>query len=80
MKTGRRFCVFSMKSAPKKRELETDPWKKVDVSRGMADYDPQKDKSVDDVVRRADRAMYENKRSTKRQQAEESDYERWNRE
>lgn len=50
-----------------KRETEMEPWKKVDVSRGMADYDPQKDKSIDDVLRRADRAMYENKRSTKRQ-------------
>ena len=55
--------LFDEKCA-EKRESETDPWKKVDVSRGMADYDPQKDQSIADVVRRADRAMYEDKRST----------------
>ncbi|MBR3017559.1 MAG: diguanylate cyclase [Clostridia bacterium] len=58
-----------------KREAETDPWKKVTVSRGLADYDPQKDKLVDDVVRHADRAMYENKRSNKRQQTEGTEFE-----
>ena len=52
-----------------KRETEMEPWRKVDVSRGMADYDPQEDKSIDDVVRRADRAMYENKWSIKREQS-----------
>ena len=41
----------------------------------MADYDPQKDKSINDVVRRADRAMYENKRSTKRQRLEGTEFE-----
>lgn len=50
-----------------KRETETEPWNKVDVSRGMADYDSQEDKTIGDVVRRADRAMYDNKRNTKRQ-------------
>lgn len=48
-----------------KRETETEPWIKVDVSRGMADYDSQEDKTIGDVVRRADRAMYDNKRSTR---------------
>jgi diguanylate cyclase (GGDEF)-like protein len=58
-----------------KREAEMDPWKKVDVSRGMADYDPQEDKLVDDVVRHADRAMYENKRTMKRRQIEGTEFE-----
>ena len=58
-----------------KREADTDPWTKVDVSRGLADYDPQEDKLIDDVVRHADRAMYENKRSMKRRQIEETEFE-----
>ena len=36
-------------------------WEKIDVARGMADYDPEIDESVSDVVRRADKLMYENK-------------------
>ena len=36
-------------------------WEKVDVARGMAVYDPDEDESVNDVVRRADKLMYENK-------------------
>ncbi|MBR0228788.1 MAG: diguanylate cyclase [Clostridia bacterium] len=58
-----------------KRETEMDPWKKVDVSRGLADYEPQEDKLINDVVRHADRAMYENKRSMKRRQTEGTEFE-----
>ena len=58
-----------------KRETETEPWNKVDVSRGMADYDSQEDKTIGDVVRRADRAMYDNKRNTKRQRLEGTEFE-----
>ena len=58
-----------------KRETETDPWKKVNISRGLADYEPQEDKLIDDVVRHADRAMYENKRSMKRRQIEGTESE-----
>ena len=41
--------------------MERDAWEKINVARGMAVYDPAEDKSVDDVVRRADKLMYENK-------------------
>ena len=41
------------------------PWKRVSVARGLAVYDPRTDHSVLDVVRRADRLMYENKRQRK---------------
>ena len=64
--------LFDEKCA-EKREMETEPWKKVDVSRGLKDYDPQQDQSIDDVIRRADRVMYEHKRSTKRRQAKETE-------
>jgi diguanylate cyclase (GGDEF)-like protein len=40
-------------------------WEQISVSLGMAEYDPQSDASVDDVVRHADKAMYENKRERK---------------
>lgn len=47
------------------RAVGKDPWERVDVARGMAVYDPKKDASVEDVVRRADERMYENKRVRK---------------
>ena len=40
-------------------------WEQVHVSFGIALYDPQQDGSVIDVVRRADKFMYENKRVRK---------------
>ena len=45
-----------------------EPWEKIHVARGMAVYDPKKDQCVEDVVRRADRLMYENKREQKKKQ------------
>ena len=42
-----------------------EPWEKIHVARGMAVYDPKQDQCVEDVVRRADRLMYENKREQK---------------
>ena len=40
-------------------------WEQVRAALGMAEYDPRSDTSVDDVVRRADKTMYENKRLRK---------------
>lgn len=60
--------LFDEKCA-EKREAEADAWKKVDVARGLADFDPREDRSIDDVVRHADKAMYENKRSIERLQS-----------
>ena len=37
-------------------------WDPVSVAWGMAEYDPQSDTSVEDVIHRADKTMYENKR------------------
>ena len=51
------------------RAFSTDPWEKISVARGMAEYDPQQDKTVADVVRRADRLMYEDKRTREGYQA-----------
>jgi diguanylate cyclase (GGDEF)-like protein len=44
-----------------RRETEKDRWKQMDVARGLATYDPEEDTTVNDVVRRADKLMYENK-------------------
>ena len=56
--------LFDEKCA-EKRLQGTDVWNRVDVARGMAVYDPKEDQSVTDVVRRADKAMYENKRNSR---------------
>ncbi len=42
-----------------------NPWEQVRVSFGIAVYDPEQDGAVIDVVRRADKNMYENKRNRK---------------
>ena len=52
--------LFDEKCAEKRRDSDL-AWEKVDVARGMAVYDPAEDESINDVVRRADRLMYENK-------------------
>ena len=43
------------------RNEGADLWSQIDIARGMAVYDPKQDRSVNDVVRRADKLMYENK-------------------
>ena len=40
-------------------------WDQVRVSMGVAAYDPSDDRTVDDVARRADKLMYENKHARK---------------
>ena len=47
------------------RAVGREPWERIHVARGMAVYDPKQDECVEDVVRRADRLMYENKREQK---------------
>lgn len=46
-------------------ETKKAHWEKVSVAIGIADYDSEIDKSVIDVMRRADYLMYENKRKQK---------------
>ncbi|MBQ8955887.1 MAG: diguanylate cyclase [Lachnospiraceae bacterium] len=42
-----------------------EPWEKVSAAIGYAKYDPAKDSHVDDVFKRADASMYEDKRAMK---------------
>ena len=51
------------KNADEIRASTENKWEQVSVALGMAEYDPQSDTSVDDVIHRADKTMYENKRT-----------------
>ncbi|BAL83786.1 hypothetical protein SELR_20780 [Selenomonas ruminantium subsp. lactilytica TAM6421] len=44
------------------------PWEQANITMGLAVYDAQSDSSVNDVARRADQCMYENKRLRKEKQ------------
>lgn len=43
----------------------TNPWDRVSVAFGLAEYNATYDRSLEDTVRRADRTMYQNKRKMK---------------
>ena len=47
------------------RHEGAEPWERVDVARGMADFDPAVDHTLSDTLRRADQDMYVNKRTQK---------------
>ena len=55
----------------RKRRESDNTWEKMDIARGMAEFDPNEDTSVSDVVRRADKRMYENKWLVKEKRARE---------
>ena len=57
-------CIFEKKCF-EIRDSSTEDWEKVSVSLGIADYNPETDKFVGDVVKRADETMYQNKRNRK---------------
>ncbi|MDO4806174.1 MAG: diguanylate cyclase, partial [Coriobacteriales bacterium] len=44
-----------------RRRTAFNIWERIDVARGLAVFDPEVDVSVDSVVRRADKLMYEDK-------------------
>ena len=58
------FSRFLETSKELRTNAEND-WEQVNVTLGLAVYDPQTDGNVDDVARRADLLMYENKRIRK---------------
>lgn len=47
------------------RDDSIPPWERVSAAIGFAEYDPMQTESVDQVLQRADAAMYENKRAMK---------------
>lgn len=62
----RLLSLFDETCAARRME-NADAWQQIDVARGMAVYNPKEDSSVNDVVRRADKIMYENKWKVKQQ-------------
>ena len=46
-------------------ESTSNKWEQVHVAMGIAAYDPDSDMSVNDVIRRADKTMYDNKKQNK---------------
>ena len=63
------------KDAEQIRASAENKWEQVSVAMGMAEYDLRTDTFVDDVVRRADITMYENKRARKEAAASKSSKE-----
>ena len=57
-------ALFNKKSADH-NALIAEPWRQVNVTMGLTAYDPHTDNSIDDVIRRADLIMYQNKREHK---------------
>lgn len=55
---------FTEKSA-EISSFATEPWEQIRAAIGVAVYDPATDSSVEDVIHRADRLMYENKKERK---------------
>ena len=64
--------IFDEKCAETQGQ-EKEAWTQVNVARGLAIYDPKEDHSVNDVVRRADKMMYEHKWKHKHHIDEEKD-------
>ncbi len=54
------------RSAEEISAAAANEWEQVHVAMGVEDYDPQADAYVIDVVRRADKTMYQNKRERKK--------------
>ena len=59
------LIVRFQKAAEEISERAENPWEKVGVAMGIAVYDADTDHSVIDTVRRADKAMYMEKRRKK---------------
>ncbi len=53
------------KASAETRENQKNPWDQVHVAMGIAEFDPARDHSVIDTMRRADKMMYTNKRKNK---------------
>ena len=61
------FALFR-KYREESRAAAENEWEQANISMGLAVYDPENDPAVIDVARRADKAMYENKRLRKEKQ------------
>ena len=65
--TEREELISQFEESCKRVNAENgNKWEQVHISMGFADYDPLGDSDVSDVVRRADKVMYKNKRQRKK--------------
>ena len=59
-----------MKSMKKQMETlkssKNNPWEKVSIASGIAEYNKESDHTIKDIIKRADQLMYENKKQMKR--------------
>lgn len=64
---NRDALVIQMESALNalKQDETLTPWEQISAAIGLATYDPEKDTRIEDVFRRADTRMYENKKRMK---------------
>ena len=63
---NRESLIDLFKEEVEKTHTETNkPWEQVSVAMGIAVYDPDEDRSVINVIHRADKLMYEDKRDQK---------------
>ena len=53
------------KKAEESAAADSNPWEKVDVARGIAEFQPGVDTGAEQVLRRADEQMYKNKKQLK---------------
>ena len=61
-----KYFVKQFKSEMERKNLSaSEPWEKVSAAAGIATFEPEKDKSADEVFKRADSQMYENKLAMK---------------
>lgn len=58
------FRDFEIRSSMANRRAK-DPWQQVNVAKGMSTFRPAEDKSVEEVLLRADQRMHEDKRAKK---------------
>ena len=66
------ILLFEEKQTEKNSGTE-DEWEQIHVAYGIAVYDPSVDGSVEDTIRRADRAMYEYKAESKARDEKKED-------
>ena len=56
---------FRSKLEKLREDSSLEPWEQISAAIGVAVYDQSRDAGVDNVVKRADQAMYENKKEMK---------------
>ncbi len=66
MQSAEQMLRLLCESGQRNLNDNADAWEKINVAPGMAVYAPKEGGSVSDVVRRADKNMYENKFNSKR--------------